>query len=160
MHHEPLLMAQAGARVTVIDTDIDNLKVLHRLQNASGVDGRHLNLVHLASADAILTLGREFDAVLILDSLTRGPVELVAAEYRHLAKCLKAGGRWLQLAPSKIWYQRRSEKSLGSLEVWHDWLDLAKLLRLLQPSRFHVIFDAKLEDDTWQWFDLLRLDDS
>ena len=73
------------------------------------------------------------------------------------------GGRWLQLAPSKSWYQRRSDKSLGTPgipEGWHDWLDLPKLLRLLQPAKFHVIFDAKLEDDTWQWFDLLRLSDS
>jgi hypothetical protein len=32
----------------------------------------------------LLTLGREFDVIMALDSLTRGPIELAAAEYRDL----------------------------------------------------------------------------
>jgi hypothetical protein len=59
-------------------------------------------------------------------------------------------------------YLRQRDKSLSgsSPASWHDWLDLPKLRRLLPPiARVHVIFDSKLEDDTWQWLDLLRLED-
>jgi hypothetical protein len=53
--------------VTVIDPEEVNLKVMQRLLDLSGISPLYLNLVHYNGPDMIATLGREFDAVLVLD---------------------------------------------------------------------------------------------
>jgi hypothetical protein len=39
---------------------------------------------------------------------------------------------------------------------WEEWLDVAKLLDLLSPARFDVVFYSEWHDADFNWFDLVR----
>jgi len=171
-HYEAVIFAQMKAIVTVLDTELANLKVMERLLNASGVSQANLILALYTGADMLPTLGREFDAVLVLDSLTRGPMELAEYEYSLLGKCLKIGGRWLQLAPAKARHTNMNKPSFNlqfgagtgatlglvsySPSAWYDWMDVPKLKDLLAPATTQVIFEVVVADNAWTWIDLMR----
>lgn len=180
---EPLILARAGVRVTVVDSDETNLAILERIANATELAGSgNLKLVHAPTFEALAAMPGSFDAVFALDSLTRAPTELMADVYGVLLGKLRIGGRWVQLAPSKSRYVGAGSPSYPDLarlygrdvgmggeadaiKVWYEWLDLTKLMKLFAKtqSRFQVLFSGEVGSypskypDDFVFFDLLYL---
>ena len=175
---EPLVLANSGCNVTIIDTNLDNLKLLNRIADASSTPRSRLHLAYVPSFDGLEEVEGDFDAVLVLDSLTKAPTEMLSEVYAALLSKLRLGGRWIQLAPSKSRYLSEGSPSyrdfakiynrhLGLDEevVWYEWLDVQKLMSILSSTktRFQVVFEGELGSqpsqfpDNFQFIDLLYL---
>ena len=175
---EPLVLANTGCNVTVVDTNINNLKLLNRIADASDVDRANLHLVYAPTLDGLGELSGNFDVVMALDSLTRAPTELLEGAYEVLLSKLRVGGRWIQLAPSKSRYLAEGSPSYADFariynrhlgvpeeKVWYEWLDLRKLMKILGRTRtkFQIVFEGELGSnpaqfpDNFQLIDLLYL---
>ncbi|QDZ23411.1 hypothetical protein HOP50_10g59500 [Chloropicon primus] len=175
---EPLVMVNSGVNVTVVDSNLNNLKLLNRIADSSQINKNLLHLVYVPNLEGLDELKTEYDVILALDSLTKAPTELLEDVYFVLLSKLRLGGRWIQLAPSKSRYMSEGSPSykdfaqiynrhLGVPEetVWYEWLDIPKLMKILAPtkSRFQIIFDGELGSnpvqfpDNFQLIDLLYL---
>jgi len=156
---EPLILARSGVNVTVVDSNLGNLKLLQSLAESSGTPQHLFHLIHVRTLEELSGLAGGYDAVFALDSLTRAPTELLADLYASFLSKLKIGGRWIQLAPSKSRYTSEGSptyrqfatiysKHLGVQpeQVWYEWLDLSKLMTLLSKTkaRFQVIFNGEV----------------
>ena len=67
VHLDALLLARHGAHVTVLDGDEANLRAFRVLLEAAAVDEAYVDLAHHTGAAYLDTLGREYDAVVVLD---------------------------------------------------------------------------------------------
>jgi len=84
-------------------------------------------------------------------------------EYAELVRRLEVGGRWLQLAYPKARWEREGSlpfdewgpKVDGPGTPWEEWLDVPKLLDLLAPARFDVVFYCEWHNQDFNWFDLV-----
>ena len=175
---EPLVMANAGCNVTVVDTNVNNLKLLNRIVQSSETRREMIHLVLAPTLEGLAELG-EYDAIFVLDSLTKAPTELLEDVYAVLLSKLRVGGRWIQLAPSKSRYTSEGSPSYGDFSrlyqrhlgvsedlVWYEWLDMTKLMKIFgkTKTKFQVVFDGELGSspsqfpDNFQFIDLLFLD--
>lgn len=153
--------ARMGAHVTFLDIVPDNLKVIARVCELSGI--KNVEFVHLASLEDISRLGI-FDTVLAIGSLINAPFDMMCEERAMLASHLHSGGRWLELCyPEARWLREGAlpftewgSKTDGEGTPWVEWYDTAKLLQSLQPHRFDVIANFNFHNDDFNWFDLIK----
>ena len=173
-HFEPMIMVREGSVVTFVDPDQTNLDLMERLANHTAVPKGMMDLVLYEGPETLDKLSDNYDAVLVLDSLTKAPSELLYEEYAAVLRRLRLGGRWLQLAPSRsnyairrnptyqefaAIYDARAPRGGGS---WLEWLDVSKLMTLLpQGAKFQVMFGADVGSfppvypDIFHWIDMV-----
>jgi len=161
---DTLTFAEWGAaRVTCADLAPSNLRLVSRVAGLLGV-GDRVETFHLESPEAVSRLPHDLDAIFALGSLHHAPREIVEPEVRELGTHLKPGGHWLQLAyPKARWegdgsppFERWGEYTDGYGTPWAEWYDTAKLLDLLAPTQFEVVFEHDWHDHEFNWMELRR----
>jgi len=158
---DPITYAQHGARVTFVDLVETNLKVLGRLCKIMGIND--VRFVLFKDLDSLKPLDTDYDFIMAMGSLHNAPEKVMKPEYQELIKHLKVGGRWLQLAyPRSRWISEGRESfsrwglfTDGPGTPWCEWLDVDKLLRMLEPAKFEVILYREFHRGLLNWFDLL-----
>lgn len=158
---DTLTFAEQGAAVTCADLAPSNVRLVERIARLLGVSER-VTVVNLESPAAVSKLPFDYDAILALGSLHHAPQEVVGPEVRELARHLRVGGRWLQLAYPKARWEREGAPPFsewgnvtdGPGTPWAEWYDVPKLLSLLSPHRFRVEFEHEWHDSDFNWFDL------
>jgi SAM-dependent methyltransferase len=159
---DTLTFAEQGALVTCADLAVSNVRLVERIASLLGVSDR-VEVVHLESPAAVEGLPSAFDAILALGSLHHAPQDVVGPEVRELAKHLKPGGRWLQLAYPRVRWQRDGSPSFekwgevtdGPRTPWAEWYDADKLLEMLAPHPFRLVFQTEWHGGDFNWFDLV-----
>jgi SAM-dependent methyltransferase len=160
---DTLTFAEWGADVVCADLAGSNVRLVSRVAGLLGVADR-VEVVHLGSTEDVATLPRDFDAIFALGSLHHAPREVVEPEVRELGTHLKVGGHWFQLAyPRARWeregsppFDKWGEMTDGYGTPWAEWYDSAKLLELLAPTPFEVVFEHEWHNQDFNWMELVR----
>jgi len=158
---DSITFARAGARLTFVDIEETNLKVVERLCRLFNVPDPRF--VHLKDLDVLKSLDTDYDVIMAMGSLHHAPQSVIKPETAELLKHLKPGGRWLQLAyPKTRWirngrlpFDRWGARTDGEGTPWGEWYDMPKLLALLHPARFDVVLHHEFIDSKMNWFDLI-----
>jgi len=159
---DTLTFAERGATVTCADLAATNVELVSRVARLLGLDDR-VETVHLDSLEMEGRFSGAFDAILGIGSLHNAPQEVMGPELRGLAPYLAPGGRWLQFAYPRIrWerdgkpaFERWGEMTDGPGTPWCEWYDAAKLIELLQPFPFRLVFETEWHDGEFNWIDLV-----
>jgi len=158
---DSITFAQHGARLTFVDLVETNLKVLERLCKILGL--KDVQFVHLKILESLTPLDTDYDVIMAMGSLHHAPTDVIKPEYQELAKHLKVGGRWLQLAyPRSRWIRDGRPRFAhwgfttdGEGTPWAEWMDLEKLLGAFAPAKFDVVLYQEFHNSDFNWFDLL-----
>ena len=158
---DTLRFAEQGATVTCADLAEANVRLVERIASLLGVSGR-VDAVHLEALGAVGNLPYGFDAILAIGSLHHAPQDVVGPEARELANHLRPSGRWLQFAyPRRRWerdgsppFEAWGETTDGPGTPWAEWYDAAKLLEMLTPHPFRLVFETEWHDSEFNWIDL------
>lgn len=75
-HFEPMIMVREGAFVTFVDPEAENLELMERLANATAVPRGMVQYVRYEGLESLDALATDYDAVLILDSLSKAPTQV------------------------------------------------------------------------------------
>jgi len=158
----PITFAQNGAEVTCLDLAESNLNLLKRICRI--LDLSHVRFHLLRSLESLRELPRDYDFIMAIGSLHHAPQSVIRPECAELVQHLKFGGRWLQLAYSRSrWendrkpdFDKWGEITDGPGTPWSEWYDVPKLLDLLVPASFEVVFYREFCGGEFNWFDLLR----
>jgi 2-polyprenyl-3-methyl-5-hydroxy-6-metoxy-1,4-benzoquinol methylase len=159
---DSITFAQYGANVTFVDLAQTNLLVLQRLCDLLGVRER-TTFLYMEDVSSLEALPRDFDVVLAVGSLHNAPFEVMKPEVLEIVRHLKLGGRWLQLAyPKTRWiregalpFDEWGERTDGAGTPWEEWYDVPKLLELLTPAKFDLVFYCEFHNADFNWFDLI-----
>jgi len=159
---DTLTFAEQGATVTCADLAATNVELVERVARLLGIENR-VDVVHLDSLEMDGRFSGAFDAVFAIGSLHHAPQEVVGPEVRGLAQYLRPGGRWLQFAYPRVRWEDDGEPSFarwgemtdGPGTPWAEWYDASKLVALLEPFRFHVVFETEWHEGDFNWIDLV-----
>lgn len=159
---DTLTFAEQGATVTCADLASSNVELVGRVARLLNIEER-VEVVHLDSLEVSERFSGTFDAVFAQGSLHHAPQDVVGPEVRGLAQYLTPGGRWLQLAYPRVRWEREGKPSYarwgemtdGPNTPWAEWYDAAKLLQLLAPLPFRVVFETEWHDGDFNWIDLV-----
>jgi len=151
-----------GADVTFADIVQSNIDVVRRVCRFRGLSEK-ASFLFFEDIDSLRGLDRRFDVVMAIGSLHNAPFHVVKQEVAVLTDLLEVGGRWLQLAyPKSRWiregclpFDQWAEKVDGPGTPWEEWYDVPKLLDVLSPARFDVVFYTEFHDHDFNWFDLI-----
>jgi 2-polyprenyl-3-methyl-5-hydroxy-6-metoxy-1,4-benzoquinol methylase len=157
---DSITFAQHGASLTFVDLVDTNLKVLERLCKIMGLPDVQFHL--LRDIHSLQPLDSDYDVIMAMGSLHHAPQDVIKPECKALLQHLKVGGRWLQLAyPKTRWIREGSqnfsswgEQTDGPGTPWAEWLDLPKLLSMLEPARFDIVLCQEFHSSDFIWFDL------
>lgn len=150
--------AALGADWTFADIVPSNLDLLRRI-----ADLKALAPSFFLIRDNLLFEGLgEFDAVLAMGSLHHVPIEVARVECANILKCLKRGGRWIELAyPKEHWiregspaFDRWGKMTDGERTPWAEWYDVDKLQARLAPVKFRTILDFTFSNENYRWMDM------
>jgi len=156
---DSITFAQHGAKLTFVDLVETNLKVLCKIMNLANV-----RFVLLEDLESLRPLDTDYDVIMAMGSLHHAPTDILKPEYQELLRHLKCGGgRWLQLAyPRSRWiregrspFSKWGEITDGPGTPWSEWLEPDKLLGLLAPGKFDLVFYQEFHHGYFNWFDLL-----
>ena len=178
---QTLQFAIWGATVTYADVVPTNLEVIRRVAKAKGV-GHRVKTIVVSSVEQLDKdlEGQSFDVVTAFGSMHHAPRELNQPEYHVLAKHLKKGGKWLQLAyplrrwldmqdPTNFWCQPADTNfgvafgdgwwgGDGCRTPWAEWYEPGKWLKTLQPFEFSMSWCGAIGDpQEFIWFDAVKL---
>jgi SAM-dependent methyltransferase len=159
---DTLTFAEQGATVTCVDLATTNVELVERVARLLDIQDR-VDVVHLDSLEMDGRFAGTFDAIIGIGSLHHAPQEVVGPEVRALAQYLSTGGRWLQFAYPRVrWendgkpsFARWGEMTDGPNTPWAEWYDAAKLLELLKPLHFRLVFETEWHDGEFNWIDLV-----
>jgi 2-polyprenyl-3-methyl-5-hydroxy-6-metoxy-1,4-benzoquinol methylase len=158
---DSITYAQNGAKVTFVDIVQDNLRVVKRLCDLLHIT--NVEFLFLRDIDSLKELASDYDVIYAAGSLHHAPSDIIKPEAKELLKHLKYGGRWIQLAyPYSRWlnegklpFDKWGKKTDGVGTPWTEWYDVSKLLKLLEPAKFDVVFCQEFHDNAFIWFDLI-----
>jgi 2-polyprenyl-3-methyl-5-hydroxy-6-metoxy-1,4-benzoquinol methylase len=158
---DSITFAQHGANLTFVDLVDTNLKVLKRLCEIMGLTEVRFHL--LEDLRSLRVLDTDYDVIMAMGSLHNAPDEVMKPEYQELARHLKVGGRWLQLAyPPSRWirdgkppFEKWGVLTDGPGTPWCQPYDVPKLLGMLEPAKFEVVLYQEFHGVDFNWFDLL-----
>lgn len=145
--YDGLGFAQSGAAsVTFADIVASNLEAVAKVARLRGTDNVDFHFVH--DIESLARLPDDYDVVTAIGSLHNAPQHVMKPEMLELARRLKAGGRWLQLAYPKVRWEREGSLPFdewgpnvdGPGTPWEEWYDVPKLLDTLSPARFELVF--------------------
>ncbi len=157
-----ITFAQHGASMTFVDIAESNLVVLKRLchlLNLTDVD-----FCYLENLKSLAYLPTNYDVIWCQGSLINAPFDVTRIEVHELLKHLVVGGRWIELAYTKVRWEREGklpfekwgERTDGEGTPWVEWYDLTKLESLLEPAKFDVVLYLEFHNSDFNWFDLIR----
>ena len=157
---DSLTFAEHGAELTLVDIVEDNVRLVARVAGLLGVE---VHTVYMKSVDTLATLRDDFDVVMAIGSLHNAPENVMRPEYQELARRLRPGGRWWQLAYPKFRWEREGSlpfdewgpKVDGPGTPWEEWLDVPRLLDFLSPARFELVFYTEWHNRDFNWFDMV-----
>ncbi|MCP4372159.1 MAG: methyltransferase domain-containing protein [Deltaproteobacteria bacterium] len=158
-----ITLAQHGAIVTFVDIVESNLAILQRLCRLLNVT--NVDFCHMENVSSLEKLPTDYNVIWCQGSLINAPFDIIRTETQELLKHLPIGGRWVELAyPKERWeregrlpFEQWGEKTDGGAP-WIEWYDLAKILALLTPAKFDVVFNFNFYNDDFNWFDLVRIE--
>jgi SAM-dependent methyltransferase len=158
---DSLTFAEQGAAVTLLDIVPENVDLVARIARLLGV---RVRTHYMDTVESLTELPVDYNVVMALGSLHNAPTEVMRPEYQELARRLRVGGRWWQLAYPRSRWEREGSLPFdewaprvdGPGTPWEEWLELPQLLDLLAPARFGLIFMAELHGGDFNWFDLIR----
>lgn len=154
--------AQVAAQVTCVDIVPENLEVIRRVARLLGRENINTHLV--TGLDSFEQLPDGYDVLLAQGSLHHAPARVVLPEIQALARRLRPGGRWLQLAyPKSRWiregclpFHKWGEVTDGAGTPWAEWLDLATVVARMAPLEFDVQESFEFHQGAFIWFDLIK----
>jgi SAM-dependent methyltransferase len=155
--------ARHGAAITFVDIVEDNLRVTQRLCNIFGIT--NARFVHLHSLRSLDLLPSDYDVVWSRGSQITVPFEFAKQQCAILARHLKAGGRWIELAyPRERWVRDGSlpfrlwgNVTDGEGTPWMEWYDLERLMSRLASAEWQPLLSFNFHDDDFNWFDLVKV---
>jgi SAM-dependent methyltransferase len=155
--------ARHGAAITFVDIVEDNLQVMRRLCGIFGIT--NAQFVYLHSLQSLEQLPTDYDVVWSQGSQINVPFEFARHECAIIARHLKAGGRWIELAyPRERWvrdgsppYRLWGNLTDGEGTPWMEWYDLERLLDRLAPTEWQPLLSFNFHNDDFNWFDLLKV---
>jgi len=157
-----LAFAEAGARVVLTDIVPENIELVRRVAVLLGCSS-NIETRAIRQFQDYGELSQQYDVLLAVGSLHHAPRNVLEQEIPVLAQGLRAGGRWLQLAyPQKRWLRDgmpafdRWGRSTNSGTPWTEWYDVEKLLSLMRPVEYSLVFYCEFHHDDFNWFDLVR----
>jgi SAM-dependent methyltransferase len=158
--YDSLTFAEQGAEVTLVDIVQENIELVARVASLLGVDVR---TVFMSSLTTLSGLPTDYDIVMAMGSLHNAPESVMRPEYQELTRRLRPGGRWWQLAYPKVRWEREGALPFdewgphtdGPGTPWEEWLDVPKLLDLLAPAPFELVFYTEWHNRDFNWFDLV-----
>jgi hypothetical protein len=118
----------------------------------------------MESFDTIDQLRGEFDVIWAQGSLINAPFDVTRDEIQRLARKLRIGGRWIELAYPEVRWRREGSlpftqwgaKTDGPGTPWVEWYDLDKLRAALAPGVFDVVLYFEFFNSDFNWFDLVK----
>ena len=160
--YDSITFAQNGAYVLCVDIVQSNLELVSRVAQRLGV-GDRVSVHYMDGVHSLKSLPSDFDALLAVGSLHNAPSSLMKDEVLELARRLRTGGRWLQLAYPKARWEREGSLPFdewaplvdGPGTPWEEWYDIPKLLALLEPARFEPLLYYEFHNHDFNWFDLV-----
>lgn len=160
---DSLTFAEQGAELTLVDIVEDNVRLVSRVARLLGVQVR---TVYMESVETLAALPTDYDVVMAIGSLHNAPESAMRPEYQELARRLKPGGRWWQLAYPKVRWEREGSLPFdewgprvdGPGTPWEEWLDTPRLLDFLAPAQFELVFYSEWHNNDFNWFDLVLRD--
>jgi 2-polyprenyl-3-methyl-5-hydroxy-6-metoxy-1,4-benzoquinol methylase len=158
---DSITFAQHGAKLTFVDLVESNLKVLERLCKIMNL--KEVRFVLLEDLESLRPLDTDYDVIMAMGSLHHAPSDILKPEYQELVRHLRVGGRWFQLAyPRSRWiregrspFSKWGEITDGPGTPWSEWIEPDKLLGLLAPGKFDLVFYQEFHHGYFNWFDLL-----
>jgi SAM-dependent methyltransferase len=156
--------ARNGAQITFVDIVEDNLQLMQRLCAVFGVT--NAQFVYLHSLRSLDPLPTDYDVVWSQGSQINVPFEFAKHECGIIARHLKAGGRWIELAyPRERWvrdgsppYRLWGNLTDGEGTPWMEWYDLERLLNRLAPAKWMPLLSFNFHHDDFNWFDLVKVE--
>ncbi len=160
---DSIYFAEHGARVTFVDIVQSNLRTVERLCKIKGLN--EVASCYLEDLRSIAPLPNDFDFIYAQGSLINAPLEVTRLEVAALLEHLPVGGRIVMLGYPRIRWERDGRlphtewgRVTDGGAPWMEWLDLDKVMWLLQPARFEVILYFETHNSDFNWFDLVRVD--
>jgi hypothetical protein len=122
--------------------------------------------VYLHSLRSLDPLPSDYDVVWSQGSQINVPFEFAKHECGIIARHLKAGGRWIELAyPRERWvrdgsppYRLWGNLTDGEGTPWMEWYDLERLLNRLAPAKWMPLLSFNFHHDDFNWFDLVKVE--
>jgi 2-polyprenyl-3-methyl-5-hydroxy-6-metoxy-1,4-benzoquinol methylase len=160
---DSITFAERGARVTCVDIVESNLEVVQRVARAKGV-GDRVRTHYMHEVADLESLSNDFDVVMAIGSLHNAPRDVLKPEIDEIVRHLAIDGRWLQLVYPRARWEREgslpfdewAEHVDGPGTPWEEWYDVPKLLELLAPAQFELLFYTEWHNQDFNWFDLVR----
>ncbi len=160
---DALTFAAQGAMVTCADIVQSNLDLLARLARIMSL-GQSVSFHYIEDLNSLTQLPADFDFLWAQGSLINAPFEQMKPEISELARHLKIGGRWIELAYPRIRWEREGrlpfsewgKKTDGPATPWMEWYDLDKLRQALAPAEFDTVLYFEFRGGEFNWFDLIR----
>ena len=151
-----------GADVTFADIVQSNLDVVRRIGDIRKLSKR-ASFLCFGDVQSLKKLDNDFDVIFAQGSLHNAPFHVMKSEVDELTNHLKVSGRWLQLAyPKTRWirdgsppFDRWGQRTDGEGTPWEEWYDVPKLLDLLAPAKFDLVFYTEFHNHDFNWFDLI-----
>ncbi len=162
--YDSISFAQYGTKVTFVDIVEDNIEVVRRICSLLGIN--NASFLVLKRVEDLQVLPCDYDTVTAIGSLHHTPFKTVKSEVEELVRHLKAGGRWLQFTYPKVRWMREGMLPFwlwgkitdGLRTPWAEWYDTPKLLSLLKPAKFEVVFYTEFYRGNYNWFDLRKIE--
>lgn len=157
--------AQCGARVTFVDIVPSNLEVLRRIARLKGVT-ESCSFLLVDGVEDLKRLPENQDAIFGFGSMHHTPAELMRPEFAVLAARLKPGGRFVMHAyPKSRWerdgslpFEQWGASTDGAGTPWGEWYDAEKLMALLAPVRFELVFTCEWRHGDMNSIDLVKVE--
>jgi SAM-dependent methyltransferase len=159
--YDSLTFAEWGADVTLVDIVKEKVELVGRVARLLGLDVR---THYTSSLESLETLPTDYEIVLAIGSLHNAPAKVMRPEYAELARRLEVGRQMVGCSsPTRRRWQREGSLPFdewaahvdGPSTPWEEWLDVPKLLDLLAPARFDVVFYREWHNQDFNWFDLV-----
>jgi SAM-dependent methyltransferase len=150
--------AEHGAHLTFADIVENNLRLVERLCELKGIEGRFL---YIEDASSFAALPNDFEVVMAIGSLINAPHEIVRGEVQAILPHLRPRGRWLHFAyPRARWvrdgmppFSEWGTYTDGPGTPWMEYHDKGILEYLFAPTQFDIVFECEWHNHDFNWFD-------
>lgn len=159
---DSLQFSKVARQVTCVDIVPENLEIIKRVSRLLGRD--NVTTCLISNFESFQSLPEDYDVLLAQGSLHHAPAHVVVPEVQELARRLRPGGRWLQLAyPRSRWiregclpFHQWGQLTDGAATPWAEWLELDNVLERMSPLKFEVQESFEFYNQEFIWFDLIK----
>jgi hypothetical protein len=119
----------------------------------------------MQDVEDLMKLDCDYDAVMAFGSLMNALIEVMKPEFDALAACLKPeGGRFIMHSyprerrerEGSLAFDQWGAKTDGEGTPWAEWYDAGKLIDILNPARFELVYYCEYRQGDMNCIDLVR----